>query len=51
MVAANVKTTPTMTAREMALTSHNLGRNGMAKTSDGRKWVWQAAVELWARVK
>ncbi len=38
----------TMTAREMALTSHKLNRDGMvAKTSDGRKFAWVGTE--WAR--
>lgn len=39
----------TMTAKEMALTSHNLNRDGsMAVTADGRKWVWDARFSHWA---
>lgn len=31
----------TMTARQMAETSHNLSRDGnTATTADGRRWVW-----------
>jgi len=38
-----------MTAKEMALTSHNLGRDGKtAMTSDGRKWVWDSRFNHWA---
>jgi hypothetical protein len=39
----------TMTAKEMALVSHNLGRDGKtAVTADGRKWVWDARFSQWA---
>jgi len=39
----------TMTAKEMALTSHNLGRDGKtAITSDGLKWVWDSRFNHWA---
>ena len=39
----------TMTAKEMALTPHNLGRDGKtAVTADGRKWVWDARFSHWA---
>lgn len=38
----------TMTAREMALTSHKLNRDAsVAKTNDGRKFVWHAG--MWVR--
>jgi len=39
----------TMTAKEMAMTSHNLGRDGKtAVTADGRKWVWDARFSQWS---
>lgn len=38
-----------MTAKEMALTSHALSRDGKsATTADGRKWVWDARFSQWA---
>jgi hypothetical protein len=38
----------TMTAREMALTSHNLNHTGeIATTKDGRKFYWSNARNLW----
>jgi hypothetical protein len=44
------QTARTMTAREMALTSHNLGRTGdTATTADGRAWRWSDAAEMWVR--
>lgn len=40
--------TDTMTAREMALTSHNCNRAGdIATTKDGRKWYWNEQAEVW----
>ena len=40
----------TMTAREMALTSHDLNRTGSkATTSDGATWTWDARREVWGR--
>jgi len=43
-------TEQTMTAREMALTSHNLNRTGSkATTEDGAVWVWDARREVWGR--
>ena len=40
----------TMTAREMALTSHKLDRTGdKATTKDGQVWFWSNARELWVR--
>jgi hypothetical protein len=39
----------TMTAREMALTSHDLSRDGYrASTADGRVWTWDDRRNLWA---
>jgi hypothetical protein len=39
----------TMTAQQMAVVSHNLGRDGKtAVTCDGRKWVWDARFSHWA---
>lgn len=39
------------TAIEMALTSHNLSKDGMtAVTSDGKRWAWSTQCEVWARV-
>jgi hypothetical protein len=39
----------TMTAREMALTSHNLSRSGdMATLADGSVYVWDKRFEHWA---
>jgi hypothetical protein len=38
----------TKTARDMALTPHNLNRTGdRATTADGRKWYWVVARSLW----
>jgi hypothetical protein len=40
----------TKTAREMALTSHDLGSHGMtAVTSDGKVWVWDSHSNHWVR--
>lgn len=40
----------TMTAREMALTAHDLHRNGyQATTEDGAVWTWDARREVWGR--
>ena len=43
----------TMTATEMALTSHNLGGKGaaVATTKDGRKFSWMNERNLWVRYK
>ena len=42
----------TKTAREMALTAHDLTRDGsMAITADGRHWVWDARFGHWAMWK
>jgi hypothetical protein len=39
-----------MTAREMALTSHNLNRTGSrATTNDGAVWTWDSSRELWVK--
>lgn len=40
-----------MTAREMALTSHNLGRTGDKATiiGTGEVWYWSQSVEMWVR--
>ena len=39
-----------MTAKEMALTPHNLNRDGsMAITNEGRKWIWDARFDKWSR--
>lgn len=44
----DLNTHTTMTAREMALTAHNLSRDGMkAKTSDGRRFIWNDNQSLW----
>ena len=40
-----------MTAREMALTSHNLSANAhYARTNMDTLWVWSAFRELWVLV-
>jgi hypothetical protein len=40
----------TMTAREMALASHNLNRNGdIATMANGRKFAWSIVLEMWVR--
>jgi hypothetical protein len=42
----------TMTAREMALTPHNLNRDAsIARTTDGRKFVWIEKQERWVVFK
>ena len=39
------------TAREMALSSHNLSRDGMsATTADGGEWRWSTHFNVWACV-
>ena len=39
-----------LTAREMALQSHNLSKDGSkATTADGQKYYWVAATERWTR--
>ena len=38
-----------MTAKEMALTKHNLNRSGtVAVTEGGHQWVWDARFSYWA---
>jgi hypothetical protein len=39
-----------MTAKEMALTPHNL-RGEFAVTADGSQWIWNAHFEHWAMWK
>jgi hypothetical protein len=40
------------TAREMALTSHNLSRDGMScRTADGRVWKWSNRFQVWTPAK
>jgi len=40
------------TAREMALSSHNLSRDGMvAVTRDGGTWKWSEHFNVWACVE
>lgn len=44
--------TETMTAVEMAMTSHRLNRSGeIAKTSDGRTWYWSNGSERWVAAR
>jgi hypothetical protein len=39
-----------LTAREMAMTPHRLGRTGdKATTADGLAWYWSPAAEVWIR--
>ncbi len=39
------------TAREMALSNHNLSRDGMsATTADGGEWSWSEHFNVWACV-
>jgi hypothetical protein len=40
----------TMTARQMALTAHRLGRTGeIATLANGQKFAWSNVSELWLR--
>lgn len=40
------------TARDMALSSHNLSKDGMsAVTADGGLWAWSNHFNVWACVK
>ena len=40
-----------LTARQMALRSHRLSRDGMtASTKDGGSWKWSAHFSVWACV-
>ena len=40
-----------MTARDMALTAHNLGRTGDKATviGTGEVWYWDNRTEMWVR--
>ena len=41
-----------MTARDMALVSHNLSASGdMATTADGSVWIWNTRTDMWAMWK
>lgn len=45
------RTEQTMTAREMALTAHNLDRTGDKATTigTGEVWYWDVRRDVWAR--
>lgn len=52
LAATMYQVAETMTAREMALTSHKLTRDGLtARTTDGRTFGWAAGTEQWVRVR
>ena len=41
----------TKTAKEMALTSHNLSHSGQyARTADGALWIWSDVAECWKQI-
>ncbi len=41
-----------MTAKDMAMTSHRLSRSGdMATTADGSVWIWNTRTDMWAMWK